>query len=182
MKATVAALTLVVAAAQAPANRLVNGNAATESGWRRTGEAQIEECGGKRCFVVRNGGAFTQRVPLPPQAQKRFLLYIARISSERIDDEVTDRGYLYGMVFSADRRMLGFNQGRWLRHAPARANELAVVWGIYPVHDEASEVTFEMRQALRRGVPYTGSAARFTDAGLFIFDTEEAATAFAMRY
>jgi hypothetical protein len=39
-----------------------------------------------------------------------------------------------------------------------------------------------LNQALRRGVPHDGSAARFDDLGLYLFPTEEEAKTFAASY
>jgi hypothetical protein len=161
-------------------------NPAAEHGtdaWRADGEAFIEEFDGNRCFVVRNGGRFRQTVDLPAAASGKVALFIAHVSGERVASDITDRPYLYGLTFSADgRRILLHNQADTMRSHAERPNQWTKVWGIFPIPDGSSSISFQLGQALRRASPHTGSVARFDDVGLLVFETRRAAEEFVLRY
>lgn len=177
------ALAVDMAADQGPRNLLENPSAADGlTGWRTRGDAKIQDVALDLCFVVRNGGTFQQRVALPPDAPGKFVLFIARVSSERVEADITDRPYLYGITWSAEGRALIYNQGQAMRGIGTVPNEWATAWGIFLVPENAVAITFDLNQALRRGVPHTGSAARFDDAGLYVFDTRDEAEAFVRSY
>ncbi len=191
MKTSVLALLLCASApasavAQGPTNLLADTAAEriTDT-WRIEGHATVEEFDGNHCFVVRNGAKLQQRVELPPSASGQYALFIAHVSGERTAPEagITDRPYLYGLTFSADgRRIVSYNQANTMRSLATRSNEWTKAWGIFRIPDGASSISYQLGQALRRGVPHDGSAARFDDVGLFVFETREAAEAFVTRY
>jgi hypothetical protein len=170
-------------------NLLQNPNADLYSQhWRTSKDASIEEVGGNRCFVVRNGGGFTQEVFLPEGAQGKYVLLIGRGSSERInpDGSITGLPYLYGYLMTVgttqDVRILGYLQGQQMRCSATAVNEWAKMWGVYQVPEGAGKVQFMLAQGLRRGEEYNGSAARFDDLGLYLFSTESEAEEFARQY
>jgi len=179
-----AVLSMAAAIVQGPTNLIEN--PAAERGadaWQGEGSALVEEFEGNRCFVVRNGGKFTQTVKIPVEAAGKFVLFIAHVAGERIPSDVTDRPYLYGLTWSADgRRILLHNQAATMRSDAEHANQWTKAWGVFPVSDGASSISYQLGQALRRGSPYTGSAARFDDVGLFVFNTRIEAEAFVSRY
>ena len=63
-----------------------------------------------------------------------------------------------------------------MHHLPATA------WGIFRVPLGTGTIRFFMNQAERKNVPQNGSAARFDDLGLYLFDTQEEAAAFVNKY
>jgi hypothetical protein len=161
--------------AQSRANLIEN--PAAEHGtdaWRADGEAFIEEF---------DGGRFRQTVDLPAAASGKFALFIGHVSGERVASDITDRPYLYGLTVSADgRRILLHNQAETMRSHAERPNQWTKVWGIFPVPDGSSSISFQLGQALRRASPHTGSVARFDDVGLLVFETRRAAEEFVLRY
>jgi hypothetical protein len=180
----VAVLSLIAAIIQGPANLIEN--PAAERGadaWQGEGHAVVEEFNGNRCFVVRNGGKFRQTVNLPVEAARKFVLFIAHVSGERIASDITDRPYLYGLTLSVDRRrILLYNQAATMRGDAGRANQWTKAWGVFQVPDGSSSISYQLGQGLRRGSPHTGSAARFDDVGLFVFNTRSDAEEFVARY
>ena len=179
-----AVLSLAAAIVQGPTNLIEN--PAAERGadaWQGEGSALVEEFDGNRCFVVRNGGKFRQTVNIPVEAVGRVVLFIAHVSGERIASDITDLPYLYALTLSADgRRILLHNQTATMRSDAKRANQWTKAWGVFPVSDGASSISYQLGQGLTRGRPYTGSAARFDDVGLFVFNTRSEAEAFVSRY
>jgi hypothetical protein len=179
-----AVLSLTAAVVQGPTNLIEN--PAAERGadaWQSEGHAVVEEFDGNRCFVVRNGGRFRQTVNLPAGAVGKFVLFIAHLSGERIASDITDRPYLYGLTLSADgRRILLHNQHATMRGDAERVNQWTKAWGVFPVSDGSSSISYQLGQGLRRGSPHTGSAARFDDVGLFVFNTRSEAEEFVSRY
>lgn len=156
--------------------------------WRAFGQATIEEAGGNRCFVVRNGGHFSQDVILPEGAAGQYAVFIGRGSSERInpDGAITGLPYLYGYMMAPGRpdggRILAYLQGQRMLGAATFAGEWVKMWGVFRVPEGTGRIRFFLNQASRRGVPHNGSAARFADLGLYVFRTEEEAKAFASGY
>lgn len=179
------ALSVISVSAQSD-NLLRNPDADLDTqSWQARGEATVEEVGGNRCFVVRNGGSFSQDVTLPQGAAGQYVVFIGRGSSERVnpDGSVTDLPYLYGYVLAEaggqKERILDYLQGMLGRSSIA--NEWVKMSGVFKVPEGASRIRFFLNQGLGRGVERDGSAARFDDVGLYIFPTEKEAKAFARR-
>ena len=156
--------------------------------WRAFGQAAIEEVDGDRLFVVRNGGYFLQDVILPEAAGGQFAVLIGRGSSERInpDGAITGLPYLYGYMMapaeSNGGRIFAYLQGQRMLGSATFAGEWVKMWGVFRVPEGTGRIRFFLNQALRRGVPHNGSAARFDDLGLYLFPTEEEARWFAASY
>ena len=168
-------------------NFLKNPNADLQSQfWRAYGEATIETCAtGNPCFVVRNGAYFLQDVTLPDGAVGQYAVLLGRGASERInsDGAITGLPYLYGYmmreVSPRGGRILDYLQGQNMRASSTRENEWVPMWGIFRVPEGTGAIRFFLNQAVRKGVPHNGSAARFDDVGLYLFGSEQDARAFA---
>jgi hypothetical protein len=174
------------AVAQNPANLLTN--TAAESGvagWIADGQATVEEFEGNHCFVLRNGARFTQEVDLPAASAGKFVLFIGHVFGERRDrsGDITDQPYLYGLTRSSDkRRVLLHNQAATMGGLSVPPGQWGKSWGVFKIPEDSSSISYQLGQGLRRGTDRNGSAARFDDLGLFIFNTREAADAFVTRY
>lgn len=174
----------VVPSASRAVNLLENadGNAGG-AGWWPTGDARVENCGGNPCFAVRNRGAFHQKVLLPTGAEGQYLVAIGSGANERIGESITDKGRLYGLFGTADGFLfVGYLQGQSMRAESSEPNVWVKMSGIFPIPAGAAQVTFDLSQAEARGVPRSGSAARFDDVGLFVFATESEARDFIARW
>lgn len=157
--------------------------------WLQFGETGIESIDNNRHFVVRNNkGHFWQRIPLPESARGKFALLIGRGASERVnaDGAITGLPYLYGYLMDFDvptgGRINTFMTLDSLRLHPTAPNEWSVMYGIYLVPKGTVGARVFLNQAERRGVPQNGSAARFDDVGLYLFDTEQKALNFVKEY
>jgi hypothetical protein len=137
---------------------------------------------------VRNKGYFLQDVTLPDESVGKYALLIGRAASERInaDGVITGLPYLYGyMMESANPRggrIKSYLQGQQMRCWAKTPNEWVTVWGIFEVVSGTGAIRFFLDQAQRKDLPQNGSAARFDDLGLYLFDTEEEAKAFVQVY
>jgi hypothetical protein len=69
-----------------------------------------------------------------------------------------------------------------MRCSATRENEWVTAWGIFDIPSQATGIRFFLNQAERKGVPQNGSAARFDKLGLYIFESESDARAFASEY
>ena len=150
--------------------------------WRTFGEATVEDsCS---CFVVRNGGYFLQDVELPDDAVGQYALFIGHGASERInsDGAITGLPYLYGYMMEAEDSIVAYIQEPQMRAQTTTVGEWTMMWGIVEVPAKTKKIRFFLNQALRNGVPHNGSAARFTDLGLYLFATEKEARAFVTQY
>jgi hypothetical protein len=185
----VLAATAIVANAQSR-NLLQNPNANVGAElWRAFGQATIEpSIGNNPCFVVRNGGYFIQDVTLPENAMGQFVAFVGRGSSERINDDgaITDLPYLYGYMLESGTpqgaKVLDYLQGQQMLASTNVRDEWVNMSGVFQVPEKATRIRFFLSQALRRGVPHNGSAARFDNLGLYLFKTEADARAFVNQY
>ena len=182
----IAVLTPCVVYSQGPVNLVANPTAEFGSfGWRVDGEAAADEFDGNRCFILRNGARLTQAVKLPAGSAGKFALFIAHTIGDRTDrpDDITDRPYLNGLTLSADgRRILLHNQAPTMGSLAIPPGQWGKSWGVFEIPKGASSIIYQLAQGSRRGTARDGSAARFDDVGLFVFDTRQAAVAFVRRY
>jgi hypothetical protein len=63
-----------------------------------------------------------------------------------------------------------------------KENEWVKAWGIFKVLDGTGAIRYFLNQAERKDLPQNGSAARFDDLGIYLFETEEEASAFVETY
>lgn len=183
-------LCLATTAADAQTDNLLqNPNADLEGQhWRAFGQASIEEVGGNRRFVVRNGGYFVQDAVLPEGAAGQYAVLVGSGSSERInsDGAITGLPHLSGYMLAPGRPdgglVLAYLQGQRMRCTATFVGEWVKMWGVFKVPEGTRSVRFFLNQASRRGVPQNGSAARFDDLGLYLFPTEAEAESFAHSY
>lgn len=153
--------------------------------WRAFGNATVEISSNNAHFVVRNGGYFIQDVELPEGSVGLYALLVGYGSSERInaDGAITGLPYLYGYMqgTSPTRQggsVLAYLEGQNLRAQTNLAGAWTTMSGIFQVPEGTKRITFFLNQALRKGVPHNGSAARFDNLGLYLFGTKEEAEAF----
>jgi len=170
-------------------NLLLNPIADSSSeNWRVFGQATVEEFDGSKVFVVRNKGYFIQDVNLTESDIGKFALLIGRGSSERInaDGAITGLPYLYGymMDFSNPRgsKIYDYLQGQQMRARASYQGQWVTMYGIFRVPEKTGAIRFFLNQAERKDVPQNGSAARFDNVGLYLFDTEEDALQFVKAY
>ena len=171
-------------------NLLQNPNADLgAASWRSFGEATIESCAGTNlCFADRNGGHFFQDVSLLENSAGKFALFIGRGAAERInpDGAITDLPYLYGYMMgpslNREETILEYLQGQNMASKATAKNDWVVMWGIFEVPQKTKTIRFFLNQALRNGLPHNGSAARFDNLGLYLFNTRQEAETFVSQY
>ncbi|MCU0286648.1 MAG: hypothetical protein MUF15_09635, partial [Acidobacteria bacterium] len=153
--------------------------------WQTKGDAFIElDEDANPYFVVRYNGVIRQDVPVPGAAG-RWALLIAWSASERInqDDDQTGLPYIYGVMMSRKEknRSHAYLQGQKMLHSLRKPNEWGLIWGIFQVPEDTGAIQFFMQQADGRSAQ-NGSAARFDEPGIFLFDTQEEAQDFVKLY
>jgi hypothetical protein len=186
------AVILLLAQAVPPLSRvpnlLINPSAEEDtSGWELTPRgATIEGCGTRnRCFTVRDRGQFIQVATLPPDSAGKFLLLVGFAQADRVELEsgITDRPYLYGIIWSVENRALNYLQrGGPDLHTSSSPAEWQRLYSIYEVPPGAGRVMFQLGLAARKDIPQNGSAGRFDDVGMFLFGSADDARAFALKY
>jgi hypothetical protein len=149
--------------------------------WITSGNATIEELEGNPCFVLRRGGDFTQAVSISEGHESLYVVFIGRVLSEYVhpNGAITDRPSLYGLAYGEYPRILGYLQGMIGR--ANRPQEWETIYGIFHAPDGTTRIDFKLGQALRKGVPYSGAAARFDDLALYAVEDESAARAIVAR-
>ncbi|UCH95810.1 MAG: DUF4878 domain-containing protein [Candidatus Aminicenantes bacterium] len=154
--------------------------------WQTKGEVSIEKDAEEEDnynFVIRYSGMIWQDVRI--NADGRYALLISWASSERVnpDDDQTGFPYLYGyMLNKADPNKINtYLQGEEMMLRPNNPNEWEVIYGIFKVPAGTGGIRLFLQQADGHS-PQNGSKARFDEPGVFLFDTEEQAQAFAREY
>jgi hypothetical protein len=155
--------------------------------WTAVDDATIEDINGNPSFVVRNGGYFSQEIPLPDDLSGEFMLIIGLVSSERINanGDITGLPYLYAYEMGTMQQN-GSNEPRIRKylnlsdvlHSNNDVNEWFVIWDIFPVPEHTATIQLFLKQAEQRGVPHNGSAARFDDLGVYFFTSVDEAESF----
>jgi hypothetical protein len=178
-----------------PPNVVENGDAHPgDASWGRfknhrpivgaTQDLAVEDCDGGQCFVMRNGTAWRQRIHLVEDVSGKYVLIIARGSSERVhpDGNITGLPYLWARLITRPPGPLPGTILQGMRIRAAAPNRWETMHGIFPVPKGAVAVELMLGQAERKGTPQNGSAARVKDVEVRFFDTEAAARAYVMRY
>ncbi|MGH9947307.1 MAG: hypothetical protein ACRD6X_08920 [Pyrinomonadaceae bacterium] len=178
--------------AGAQTNLLLNPNADSDSeNWSTFGQATIEEFNGNKIFVVRNGcggNSFSQDVNLTESDIGKFALLIGRGASERINANrsITGLPYLYGYMLKVNNPRGGiinaYLQGQKMRARAFYPDDWVMMYGVFQVPENTVAISFILSQAERKNDPPNGSAARFDNLGLYLFDTEEDALKFVKAY
>lgn len=167
-------------------NLLQNPKAASgKEGWRPYANATVEDYQGNAVFTVRNGANFSQDILLNASDAGKFALLIGRASGERVNDG-TDLPALSGYMMEPGKGSAGrikeyLVDQRMVGH-PKEENQWVVLYGVYRIPEGTGQIRLLLVQGEVKDVPHNGSAARFDDLGVFLFDTEEDAIRFAGQY
>ncbi|MHC4307781.1 MAG: WD40 repeat domain-containing protein [Planctomycetota bacterium] len=155
--------------------------------WKSSGSVAIEDCEpGNPCFATRWDGKLVGTAELPADAAGKYMLLIGSAAAERAHEgtgDQTGEAYIHGYGESLDpKRVRGKHySARTLQTATRRANTWETIWGVFEVGEGIRKINFEIRQADGRSAK-TGSASRFDDLGVYLFDTEQQAESFVTRY
>lgn len=155
--------------------------------WKASGEVGVEECApGNPCFVTRWDGGLVGTATLPADAAGRIVLLIGNAAAERAHaqgGDQTGESYIHGYGEALDPE-LGIGKhysARTLITSTRETDAWTTLWGVFPVGEGIRKLSFEIRQADGSSAK-TGSASRFDDLGVYLFDTEPEAQAFVARY
>ena len=181
--------TILCGTTHSQTNLLLNPNADSGTeGWRRDGDAVIEEFRGEKVFVIRDrpnsNGGFSQDVDIDPLGVGKYALFLGRGSSERVnaDGAITGLPNLYGYMLSSKSSNGGkineYLQGQNMLGTSLVPDAWVTMYGIFRIPERTVAIRFFLHQASRKGVPPNGSAARFDDVGLYLFETEKEALEF----
>jgi hypothetical protein len=155
--------------------------------WRASGEAGVEECGPDNpCFATRWEGQLVGTAELPADATGKYMLLIGSAAAERGHEQAGDQtgeAYIHGYGEALDPELvLGKHySARTLQTDTRQPDTWATLWGVFEVDEGIRKINFEIRQSDGRSAK-TGSASRFDDLGVFLFDTEQQAESFVRRY
>ncbi|OGV38005.1 MAG: hypothetical protein A2X48_07830 [Lentisphaerae bacterium GWF2_49_21] len=145
------------------------------SSWRREGDVSIEAGKpGNPCFVMKYGGEFMQKVDLPADAGGKYALFIARASSDRVEEgDQTGLPYLWGQwVNRADQnRFDGYLNADTMKLSNVKPGEWGVIYGIFQVPAVSGKVLLIVNQA-DGSTPQNGSAAKVDDIWMLVLASE----------
>ena len=175
----------------AQTHNLLKNPDATDGGqsWNAFGDTEIEKTPENGAsFVVRNGGYFLQDVRIPLGPARRYVVFVGRGASERVDANgaITGLPYLYGYMMKSPgpngQQILAYLQGQRMRAQPVVKDEWVSMLGVFKLAEGTTNIRFFLNQAASATTPHNGSAARFANLGLYLFDDREDAVAFASQY
>jgi len=154
--------------------------------WKTKGEVSLEKDAQEEDnynFVIRYSGMIWQDVPI--DADGRYALLISWASSERVnpDGDQTGLPFLYGdMLNKSDlNRINQYLHGQHMMLETDTVNEWKIIYGIFQVPPGTGAIRLFLQQEVG-SQPQNGSAARFDEPGIFLFDTQEQAEEFAKKY
>ena len=178
-----------------PPNLVENGDArAGASGWnldrlplrgarQPDKNAFVETWEGVPCFVLRNHGSWNQQVRLHEDHEGKYLLIIARGSSERVhpDDNITDLPYLWAQVLN-DAPPSNDNVFQRMGLQSKTPNQWKTMHGIFRMPKNGRAITLKLSLGSRNGTPHDGSAGRFRHVEMRLFESRAEAEAYVAVY
>jgi hypothetical protein len=170
----------------AQTNLLLNGKADSKTEYWNADreEAIVEEFNRDNVFVLRNGTSLQQYVQLTDEAIGKYALFIGFVTGERanVDDKRnTNLRYLY--IYITATSAIAYTQ--IMRDNAKSENEWHTIYAIHQVTKEDikdSIMKCFLYHDEKQNVQNDGSAVRFDNLGLYLFETEEDALNFAKTY
>jgi len=170
----------------AQTNFLPNGKADSKTEHWHVVKTTVEEYNGDKVFVLRNGGHLHQWVQLTDEAIGKYALFIGRVSSELADVDgkpSTNPPYLY--IYNANPSAI--SEGQIMRDDAKGENDWFTIYAIYQLPKEGFTgfmkcILYQQNVRKNHNVPNEGSAVRFDNLGLYLFETEKDALEFAKAY
>ena len=165
----------------AQTNLLLNGQADSKTEHWRGVNQTVEEFGGGKVFVVRNGGHLQQWIELTDEAAGKYALFIGLVSSERpIDDgkSPTNPPHLY--IYNINPTAV--SNGQILRDDAKDETDWHTIYTIYQVPEKTTFIKCFLYEREKFSVPSEASAVRFDNLGLYLFESEEEALKFVKAY
>jgi hypothetical protein len=166
----------------AQTNLLLNGQADSKTEHWDVLETTVEEFNGDKVFVFHNGGSLRQLVKLTDAAVGKYVLFIGRISSEGAN--VVDKSNTnLPLIFVANLIPSGSSKGKGqiIRDDAKGENDWDTIYTIYQLTNKGI-IECWLLQHREQNVPNEGSAVRFDNLGLYLFETKEDALKFAKAY
>jgi len=151
--------------------------------WRVYGDVTARE---NSHFEVRDGHA-VQTVNLE-DATGKFVLLIANAGTEKFkSDRILTgfpglSGYLLRSVKPAGSEINTYMNAGSPGGMRKAADQISKIYGIFEVPENTVAAQVTMGRASRQGEEDDGSAVIYKQVGLYLFDTREAAMAFARKY
>ena len=143
--------------------------------WKKVGDVSVEAGRpGNPCFFMRYSGEFMQKIDLPADAGGKYALFIARASSDRMDEgDQTGIPYLFGEWENRadDHKIDGYLNADTMKLSNVKAGEWGVIYGIFKIPAESGKVQLIVHQA-DGSSPQNGSAAKVDDIWMLVFATE----------
>jgi hypothetical protein len=172
----------------AQTNLLLNGKADSKTEhWSLKYNTTVEEFNGDKVFVLRNDGNLQQFVQLTDEAIGKYALLIGRVSSQRadVDGKTTPNTPYFSVATLVPNIVIG--EGQILPDDAKGENDWHTIYAIHqlPKEDFLGFLKCSLHQRNSRkgeNVPNEGSAVRFDNLGLYLFETEEDALKFAKAY
>ncbi len=157
--------------------------------WISDGDAEIEVINGNPAFAVRNGGHFSQEIPLSDDMSVMLIIGLAWSERSNANRNITGLPYFYAYeleeIQTNDYSELFIN--KYLKvtdmlHSASDIYEWVVIWKIFQISESTNTIELFLMQAERMGVPHNGSAARFDDLGVYFFSSVDEAESFVNAY
>jgi len=180
---------LLLSSASAQSNLVQNPSA--EEGlkyWRVFGNASASDCvSAGKCFSANQDAFLFQDIDIPEGAAGKFALFISFSAIEKSNSPpALAQPYLHGyFMTSGDLRkatVLANLSGQDMARRPNANGEWVKEFGVFLVPERTGRIRIFIRSGCGKSEPSSVCVSHFRNAGVFLFETEDAARVFVTSY
>jgi hypothetical protein len=115
-----------------------------------------------------------QDVSIANAGSENYLCLISTVYGEPDSAAITELPYVYGYLLDRDENIVTYLQQDTCIH-DGSADDWIIVYGIFEVPESARSARVVLKQAYQDGTPPAGEYARFRDADIRVFGSQEEA-------
>jgi len=180
-------LLMLGSAAAQPSNLVRNENG--DEGlqfWRVFGNASVADCAAGKCFAINQDAFVYQDVNVSDSATGMFALLIGLASIEQATPKPTGRPHLHGYFLTGGElrsaTLLANLSGQEMEKRPDANGEWVKQSGVFRVPEKTGRIRIFLGSGCGKTETSINCVSHFRKAGIFLFDTEAEAKAFAAAY
>jgi hypothetical protein len=185
--APVVCLLMLGSASAQPSNLVRNENG--DEGlqfWRVFGNASVADCTTGKCFAINQDAFVYQDVNVSDSATGMFALLIDLTSIEQATPKPLGRPHLHGYFLTGGElrsaTLLANLSGQEMENRLDANGEWVKQSGVFRVPAKTGRIRIFLGSGCGKTEPSINCVSHFRKAGIFLFDTEDEAKAFAAAY
>ena len=154
--------------------------------WRVFGNASAADCPAGKCFAINQDAFVYQDVDASDSAAGMYALLIGLASIEQANPKALGRPHLHGYFLTEgalrSATLLANLSGQQMENRPDANGEWVKQYGVFRVPAQTGRIRIFLSSGCGKTEGSTTCASHFRKAGIFLFDTEDEAKAFAANY